>query len=700
MDEPSVLDYVRSKLRFRRAQNLELPPVDENPVDPENKPEPLVQPGVFPWRSLMAVVLALAGQRTLEPSNQNWMVGVGFYLLGVAFLIWSVMRSEWVLAPIPVQESRLDPLIVRMTALIPTGILALAAFFLFGGNLFTPLNLTIWLLSIVFLLWAFWLPGLNGEGIWARFQNFVWRDPWQIRISRWDLLFLAVVILVVFFRTYQLNGIPAEPFSDHAEKILDVYDVSIGQTHIFFPRNTGREGLQMYLTVAVAWLFGTGLSFLSLKIGTVMCGLATLPYMYLLGREIANRKVGLLAMLLTGIAYWPNVISRVGLRFPLYPLFVAPVLFYLIRGLRRSWRNDFIMAGLFLGLGLHGYSPFRIMPILVVIAIFLYILHRQSRDNRKQAWVWLGLLAITALFVFLPLLRFWLQNPTAFGYRAFSRLGSVEQSLPGVWWQILLSNTWNAIRMLNWSDGEIWVHSVTNRPALDVVSAAFFILGLILVFLRYLRERNWLDLFLILSIPFLMLPSILSLAFPGENPALNRTAGAYIPVFLILAMAFDGLLEGIKTTLSHSKGKFLAWIVAGFLLILSATQNYDLVFNQYNQQFRMGSWNSSEMGQVIKQFGQTYGSTDNTWIIPYPYWVDTRLPGVWAGIPNRDFAVWPEYLSETMPISGPKLFIYNIEDKKDEGLLRNYYPTGTFSRYFSKTVNHDFMIFLVPAQLP
>jgi len=160
------------------------------------------------------------------------------------------------------------------------------------------------------------------------------------------------------------------------------------------------------------------------------------------------------------------------------------------------------------------------------------------------------------------------------------------------------------------------------------------------------------------------------------------------------------LLEGIKTTLSHSKGKFLAWIVAGFLLILSATQNYDLVFNQYNQQFRMGSWNSSEMGQVIKQFGQTYGSTDNTWIIPYPYWVDTRLPGVWAGIPNRDFAVWPEYLSETMPISGPKLFIYNIEDKKDEGLLRNYYPTGTFSRYFSKTVNHDFMIFLVPAQLP
>jgi hypothetical protein len=252
--------------------------------------------------------------------------------------------------------------------------------------------------------------------------------------------------------------------------------------------------------------------------------------------------------------------------------------------------------------------------------------------------------------------------------------------------------------MFNWSDGEIWVNSVPYRPALDLVSAAFFILGLILIMIRYIRQRNWLDLFLILSIPFLMLPSILSLAFPAENPALNRTAGAYIPVFLIIALAFDGLLEGIRSVINRPGGKYLAWIVAGFLLFLSISQNYDLVFNQYDQEFRMGSWNSSEMGQVIKQFEQTYGSTDNTWIIPYPYWVDTRLPGVYAGIPNRDFAAWPKDLLETISVPGVKLFIYNIEDKQNEDLLQEYYPQGSISRYVSKTLNHDFMIFFVPAQ--
>ena len=68
------------------------------------------------------------------------------------------------------------------------------------------------------------------------------------------------------------------------------------------------------------------------------------------------------------------------------------------------------------------------------------------------------------------------------------------------------------------------------------------------------------------------------------------------------------------------------------------------------------------MGAVIKQFGLTYGSTDNAWIVPYPYWVDTRLPGVWAGIPNRDFAVWPENFNTTLDVQGPKLFIVNVQD--------------------------------------
>ena len=235
--------------------------------------------------------------------------------------------------------------------------------------------------------------------------------------------------------------------------------------------------------------------------------------------------------------------------------------------------------------------------------------------------------------------------------------------------------------MFNWDDGQIWVHAVTYRPALDVVSGALFIIGIFLLLVRYLRQHHWLDLFLLLSVPLLQLPSILSLAFPSENPALNRAAGAIVPVFLIVAIALDGLLTGIATRINRRPAIVLNGVV---LIVLAGTalfQNYDLVFRQYATQFDIGTWNSSEMGAVIKQFGQTFGTTDTVWIVPYPYWVDTRLPGVWAGIPNRDFALWPQDFASTQSMEGSKLIMLNTADLEDVGTLQHLYPQGVLSTF-------------------
>lgn len=66
---------------------------------------------------------------------------------------------------------------------------------------------------------------------------------------RWGslLVFFAVLALALFYH-YRIDSVPGEMFSDQAEKLLDVQDVLNGQTSIFFPRNTGREPFQFYLT--------------------------------------------------------------------------------------------------------------------------------------------------------------------------------------------------------------------------------------------------------------------------------------------------------------------------------------------------------------------------------------------------------------------------------------------------------------------
>jgi 4-amino-4-deoxy-L-arabinose transferase-like glycosyltransferase len=730
MEEPSLLDFLKSKVKFwETGQKVELTSQAKKPALKVETEAPAVQPVVseaageqsvknkpdyrWPWRSLLALGFALLGQRAFEPSpNRTFLTGLVLYGFGIAWLILAMRRKEWTLSPYPESGTDTDTLRVQRLPLVLGIVLSVAAFLTLGDNLFTKLNVTLWLLAIVSMVWAFWLPVKDRIPSLKRLQDLFTRERWTLIVTRWTLLVLLVAGMVVFFRVYNIGAVPSEPFSDHAEKILDVYDVSQGQTHIFFPRNTGREAIQMYLTLVVSWIFGTGLSFLSLKIGTVFCGLATLPYMYLLGKEFGGKRLALLAVFFAGIAYWPNVISRAGLRFPLYPLFVAPTLYYLLRGLRTRSRNDFIVSGLFLGLGLHGYSPFRIMPLVVVMAVGLYLLHAQSKGVRKKALLWLSILAVTSLIVFLPLARYWVDNPLAFSYRAFSRLGTIEAPLPAPIWQLFLSNTWNALRMFNWDNGEIWVHSVPHRPALDVVSGALFLVGVILVLIRYIRQRHWQDLFLLLAVPMLQLPSILSLAFPAENPALNRAAGAMVPAFLLVAIALDGLLasigrrfEPVEATARgdgsrmHSRaGSALTWVLVLVLAGWSSYQNYDLVFNKFAGQYAGGAWNTSEMGDVLQQFGQTYGTTDNAWIVPFPYWVDTRLPGVWAGIPNRDFAIWPEYFSTTLDVKGPKLFIVNIEDAPAREQLQALYPQGVWSRFVSKTKleGKDFMIFFVP----
>jgi len=721
-DELTVLDYVKALLTPWRGAPPPIPSLEiskERELNASPEPdayrradEPILNqveiidepPGieeervtVFPWRSFVALGLALAAQISLEPGpDRTWILGLGLYVTSAALVVWANIMGEWSLADYSSVQKTIDQLNVRWIYLTLGAVFSLLAFLTMGANRFTLINFLLWISAIVFICIGFWRPaGESIKSVWTRLIGKDSDQNWSLKISTWSIILIFSAAVVIFFRFYRFASVPPEMVSDHAEKLVDIWELINGDLRVFFPRNTGREGFQMYLTVLVIKLFGTGFSFNSLKIGTILAGLVTLPFIYLLGVEIANKRTALFAMIFAGIAYWPNVISRVGLRFSIYPLFVAPTLYFLIRGLRRSNRNDFILAGLFLGIGLHGYTPFRIVPLVILAAVGLYLIHSQSKGFRKQTVIYLLILILISLIVFIPLLRYWLENPEMFSYRAFTRLGSIESPLPGPAGMIFIDNLWNAMTMFFWSNGEIWPVSIPHRPALDVVSAVLFFLGIILLAVRYIRRRNWLDLFLILSIPLLMLPSILSLAFRSENPTLNRTAGALVPVFLIIGLSFEGLLTSIENRISRPVNKAVVVAMGIIFLLWAGYQNFDLVFNQFEQNYRQSAWNTSEIGGSIRDFTESIGSQENAFVVAYPHWVDTRLVGINAGFPTRDFAIWPDDLSKTKNSGGSKLFIIKNDDMESLVLLQDLYPEGIVQRYTSADSNKDFFQYFV-----
>ncbi len=676
-----------------------------------------------------ALALAIIGQWIITSNKDNSGWGLFFYACGLASFGWIMWKDRLLPAPRADDPAEAKPIALRTWLLGIVAVAGLIAFFTSGGNRFRAIGVVAWLVAIVAWLAAAWEGSLEAYAsqLWERIQTRWGEGAINVRFTRGMLLLLAILAIGVFFRYYRLSTVPPEMTSDHVEKLLDVGDLLNGQYKIFFERNTGREPLQFYAAALVLQLFNTGLTYLTLKIVTATAGFLMLPFIYLIGRELEDENFGLLATLLAAVSYWATTVSRMGLRFPLTPLFVAPVIFFLLRGVRRGARNDFLFAGLFLGMGLYGYSTVRVLPILVLAAAlwfafwpkkdeglahvlgtrFLFhaamltlsfaglfmaigllgekyigpglilavvaaasvaawaVLQPQARDEHTQLLTHTLLLFVTMFIVFLPLARYSTQRPDLFWSRTLTRLSSEEQAIKGSPLLVFLSNNWNAALLMNYG-GEhgAWANTILNIPSLDLVTGALFILGATYLVVRFITRRDKVAGFLLLSLPVLALPSTLSLAFPDENPSFVRMDGMIPVIVVIAAYPLWLLLKQFKVTLPSSVS---SWASAGALAAIvggAAYLSYDLYFNQYDEEYRLSAQNASEMGAVIHDFAHSVGSYETAFVRPFPYWVDTRAVGMYSGDFGRDFAIQGEDLGKLQDDPRPKLFILHRDDFK------------------------------------
>jgi len=686
MKEPTVLDFLLSVFNKNQRKLLSTHIIS---TKPERKKNISGQEGSLKYQRtekkflIWGVVIAFAGQFLLEPPIKNTLLPVIFYLIAISFFWIGYKPGSSLIDANFAEKKDFQPTPrISFWFLLFSFILLAIAFYLFSNNQFTFQNLFFWILGIGAFIFSFWQFKEKSNQTDTHFNIFF-------------LFFIIVLLLTLFFRFYLLNKVPGEMFSDHAEKLLDVMDILEGKYPIFFVRNTGREALQFYLTAGIINIFRTGISFISLKLGTTFLGFLTLPFIYLLGKQLFNKWVGLLAFLFAGIAYWPNVISRVGLRFPLYPLFTAVTLYFLFKGLKEKRFNMLLIAGLTLGLGLQGYSPIRIVPILVAIIFIIFLIRNKKNSERIFAINGFILVTLSAFIAFLPLFRYLLENPENFNYRALSRITSMENPINGSIPLIFLSNLWKSLIMVFYKNGVVWVNSIPDRPALDIVSAVFFLYGLMVLIKQIGKTKSWENISLLISIPILMLPSVLSLAFPQENPALNRSGGAVVPIFIVIAIGFYHFTKMNLENNEKIRSNLFAGSVTFILIIISLFQNYDLVFSIYANQFMENALNTSEIGSVISQFVVSGNSPNNAFVVPYPYWVDTRLVGINAGFPKKDYALWTEDLKTTLEIEGNKLFILMPQDRNALDTLKLLYPAAEEEFYYSKISGKNFIIISV-----
>jgi hypothetical protein len=624
------------------------------------------------------------------------------YALAVLLLGWAVFSGDAAFAfEAAFGKARgIKPTLQRIICLIGALFFAVWAYMGSEGGMFEVLALVF--LAIAVLYW--WVAfadysggfiesiadGANRAAVRIRFGISSLRHG--ITLSPWSLLVVLCFAALVFTRTYDMASIPPEMTSDHIEKLVNVADILDGMPYIFFANNGGREALEFYLVAFFSQVLGTGISFLSLKIVSIGAGIATLPFLYLLGRELADRRVGLLAMVLGGVGFWPDMISRIGLRLPLAMLFCAATLYFFYKALRRRSWNDFLWAGAVLGIGMYGYTPIRVVPLCLAVIVGLFLLHPSSKGSRLWAAAGSLLTLVTAVLFFIPFLRYAVDYPDEFWLRTASRIGSVDDPV-GVFFKNLSA----ALQMFSWNDGVGWFAVVPLRPALDVVAGALYHLGFLGVVFHAFRKRSWEALSLFLLVPILLLPSILSLAMPNENPSMARAIAAVPVVFLLAALALVLLLDYLGRLIPGPGARWVGAVLAAVLVGLGAAQDFDLTLRQYPASYRKNSENASELGRFMREFYSSVGRPEDAYFIPYPYWVDDRIVNVEAGFPIHSVHyVFPDQIPEFEFSGRPTLFLLLAEDVDSLEVLKQKFPDGYYATVASSFPNHDFIFFLVP----
>lgn len=648
----------------------------------------------------LALALALVGQRLLADRTLPW---DGAILFTIALVLWlralALARPLWSEPPLWRAEAESAPRALASSSYLPLALTSAAlAWLLLTTESFTSSGVLAWLASVALLACAVVPPRIAPLGR-ARTLISTWpADGWQIRISVQHLLLVGVVLVAVFFRFYQLSSVPAEVTSDHIEKLLDVRDVLQGKAPLFFPRNTGREPLEFYLAATVARL--SGLQHLTLQLVTITVSLLAVVTTYFLGKELLPGPYGLLAAALMAVSRWDVGLARLGLRFSLSTLFVALTLLFLLRALRTQRPGQYLLAGLSLGLGLLGYSNFRVVPVLVVVLGLLALVLRGGPGIRRWRSTLTGLsvLGVAAGLVALPLARYSAAHPDNVWYRALTRVGSLERPLPDDPLVIFMQNLRDALLMFNWRGDNAWFHNVGFAPALDQVTAALFALGVGYLVVRLLRRREFWAAALLVSVPVLLLPSALSIAFPIEVPSFNR-GGVSIPVVYLIAALVPGMVwQLVRRVVPGSWGTVAGVGVLLALLVPAASENYSLYFGDYARQYRQSVPNSSEIGSVAAGYADVLGGRERVYMLSYPHWVDARAVGLHMGDITWDAAhlfMQPEQIVQRGLPSGNLVYLLHPSDAKGLAELQRLYPGGHALLHRSSVPGRDFVAYLV-----
>lgn len=364
-------------------------------------------------------------------------------------------------------------------------------------------------------------------------------------------VFIAIVVIAMFFRFYQLDSIPPGLWPDEAANGVDALKaLDENDFKIFYPANNGREGLFINLQAISIKLLGA--TPFALRVVSAIFGTLTVIGLYFLAKQLFNRRIAAIAGFFMAISFWHVNFSRIGFRAIMLPFILVWDFYFLWRGLRKGKLREFFIAGLIGGAGFYTYFSFRIAPLIVLILFWNYWSYLKkdfSHAKYEQAKIRLlkgfALMMLTVIITALPLLFYFYTHPGDFLKREGRPISVFAQEQPLKELGISVVRT---LGMFNFSGDYNQRHNIPGWPELSLPIGILFAVGFLRELVHWLSKKHlpansprpwfWqagghfstIHTFLFSWFFIMLLPGFLS----TEAPHALRTIGV-VPVVMIFA---------------------------------------------------------------------------------------------------------------------------------------------------------------------
>ncbi len=565
-------------------------------------------------------------------------------------------------------------------------------------------HLLVWLgIALGFLALAGWYREIHqsrpfyllGAGLLLSAAGLYLRDRWQgiPLLTRkdlpqlWEIPFLLIILgVAIYLRFWMLDRIPVGIWFDEAEMGLESRRILEGAAYSPMGAYSHNPSLSFYYNAFLLWLLGDSLW--TLRGAVALSGVAAVAGMYLLAREMFGRWAGLIASFLLACGFWHVNFSRFNMPNVHAPLCAIGLFYFLFRGIRNGRWLDFWTAGILLGIGMHSYTGFRVVPP-VLVPWALAAMAFQRGFLRRYGYP-LALTAIFGLLAFGPLASYAVRDWKTFMARTdetsvFRDNGRTDEQK----WADFEKNLIEHYQMFHYWGDRNPRHGLPAHPKVDFVSGILMLLGLALAWYRW-RDPRFLLLPLWLALG--LMAGILSLEF--ESPQTARTV-ALIPVPCLLGGVALDQLRRLLAERRPSSGRYLFGLAALPLMAFVFQQNFDIYFNQ--QMKRGDTWSEfSGLDTAVARFMATLSKYDicynnnattrqSSYLLPEKVYI------------HRDFFTFRD-LPPLEPVREDQRVVYVLENWRTplpQRLWEHFFPQGRFEQKTNPNGEPVFFTFTV-----